>query len=91
MGNQNTEQHILYATLCEVERGLFHVAYRVEGKGLGHHPLPRYELGTSALDAQSRVEQHARECGYLSVVWECGADGLLLPASGALRDIRLAQ
>ena len=70
MASQIVEEQILQATLCEIERGLFRVAYRLSGFGPGIQYLPRYQVGTSALDAQSRIEQCARECGYSSVVWE---------------------
>jgi hypothetical protein len=70
MASQIVEEQILQATLCEIERGLFRVAYRSSGVGPGIQYLPRYQVGTSASDAQSRIEQCARECGYSSVVWQ---------------------
>jgi hypothetical protein len=68
--SEMTEERTLIATLCEVERGLFHVAYRVDGAAIGHHNMPRYEVGATALDVQQRIGQRARECGYGAVVWE---------------------
>jgi hypothetical protein len=70
MGSQMIEERMLHATLCEVERGLFHVAYRMEGTGLGKHHLPLYQLGTCASEARLLIEQQARENGYTSVVWD---------------------
>jgi hypothetical protein len=70
MGSRMIEEQMLHATLCEIERGLFQVSYHVAGVGLGKHHLPRYQVGTCATDAQSRIEQRARECGYDMVVWE---------------------
>jgi hypothetical protein len=70
MGSRMIEEQMLHATLCEIERGLFHVAYRISGVGLGTQRLPRYQVGTCVSDAQLRIEQRARECGYDSVVWE---------------------
>jgi membrane-bound lytic murein transglycosylase B len=64
------EERTLFATLCEVELGLFHVTYRVDGVGFGNPNLPRYEVGATASQAQRRIEQQARECGYSAVVWE---------------------
>jgi len=61
---------MLRATLCEVERGLFRVSYRMEGAGLGKHHLPLYQLGTSASEARLLVEQQVREFGYTSVAWD---------------------
>jgi hypothetical protein len=70
MGGQVKDEQMVYATLCEIERGLFHIVYRMNGKGLGHHPLPRYEVGACEAEARLRVEQRARECGYDFVVWD---------------------
>lgn len=70
MGSKMPEERTLHATLCEVELGLFHVAYRMEGAGLGKHHLPLYQLGTCASEARLLIEQQARECGYTSVVWD---------------------
>ena len=51
MGSQMPEERMLHATLCEVERGLFHVFYRMEGAGLGKHRLPGWsDHGTDADD-----------------------------------------
>jgi hypothetical protein len=69
MGSQITEARVLHATLCEIELGLFHVAYRMEDASLGRGHLPPYQVGSGELDAQRRVEQRALECGYELVVW----------------------
>ena len=70
MASRVVDEQILQATLCEIERGLFRVAYRISGVRPGFRYLPHYQVGTSASDARSRVEQRARECGYASVVWD---------------------
>jgi len=70
MGSRIINEQMLHATLYEIERGLFQVVYRVGGVKLGKHHLPRYQVGTCAADAQMRIEQCARECGYETVVWE---------------------
>jgi hypothetical protein len=70
MGIQITEGLTVRATLCEIERGLFHVTYSVDGAGPGRHYLPRYQVGTCASDAKQRIEQRAQECGYETVIWE---------------------
>ena len=69
MASQLTEARVLHATLCEIELGLFHIAYRVEDASPGRVQLPRYQVGSGELDAQRRVEQRALECGYELVVW----------------------
>jgi hypothetical protein len=71
MGSKIPEERTLHATLCEVERGLFHVSYRMEGAGLGKHHLPLYQLGTCAAEARLLIEQQALAYGYASVVWDC--------------------
>ncbi len=72
MGRQFNEAEVLHATLCEIERGLFQVTYRVDGVAVLQHPLPRYQVGSCALDARVQVEQRAQECGYPLIVWETG-------------------
>ncbi len=89
MGSQFNHAQTLHATLCEIERGLFQVAYRVEGVSLGQHPLPRYQVGSCAADAQLRVEQQARECGYAVVVWEAEFTQPALIRSAAGEGVRL--
>jgi hypothetical protein len=70
VGIQLADGLMLSATLCEIERGLFYVTYTVDGVGLGKHLLPRYQVGTCASDAQRRIEDRARECGFRAVIWE---------------------
>ncbi len=70
MRNKLPEERTLRATLCEVERGLFRVSYRMEGAGLGKHHLPLYQLGTCASEARLLIEQQVREAGFASVVWD---------------------
>jgi hypothetical protein len=80
------EEHMLHATLYEIERGLFQVAYRVAGVGLGKHHLPHYQVGTCVADAQLRIEQRARECGYDMVVWEPAFVESVMSRPAATRD-----
>jgi hypothetical protein len=61
---------MLRATLCEVERGLFYIAYSLDVAAPGRRLLPPYQVGTSASDAMRRVEQEARACGFESIVWD---------------------
>jgi hypothetical protein len=70
MGSKMAEERKLHATLCEVERGLFQVCYRMEGAIFEEQDLPSYQIGTCASEAQLLIEQQARECGYASVVWD---------------------
>jgi hypothetical protein len=89
MESQMIEERKLHATLCEVERGLFHVAYRMEGTGLGKHHLPLYQLGTCASEARLLIEQQAREHGYALVVWDMVEDAPMHP-TGAAAGIHLS-
>ncbi|HEY0183468.1 MAG TPA: hypothetical protein VGC09_11735 [Rhodopila sp.] len=71
------EDRTLCATLCEVERGLFHVTYRSDPVDPGILDLPRYQLGGSGFEARQHIERLARTLGYNVVVWTApfGAPG----------------
>ena len=75
MRSRNAQGRILRAALCEVERGLFHVSYRRDSH-VDIHELPTYQLGTSASDAEQRVEQRAVECGFTAVMWDHPLDDI---------------
>jgi hypothetical protein len=67
----------LYATLFEVERGLFHAQYRSSGFGPGSaimlmntSNLPVYQVADTATDARRRIETTARLEGYDLVIWD---------------------
>jgi hypothetical protein len=81
MGIQLTDERMLYANLYEIERGLFCVSYRRGDGAIGKHLLPCYQVGISVSDAQKRIEQRARECGYDAVVWEAAREGPVMPRS----------
>jgi hypothetical protein len=70
MGILGTKDRTLHATLCEIERGLFHISYRGDTLDRKLHPLPPYQVGTCASDAQRKVEQLVRQRGYELVIWE---------------------
>ncbi len=70
MAIQVTDERLLRATLCEVERGLFCIAYSWDAAGGDRRLLPRYQVGTNAADAMRRVEREARGHGYAAIVWE---------------------
>jgi hypothetical protein len=67
----------LHATLCEVERGLFHAQYRSSGFAPGSATmltntsnLPIYQVGLTASDARHSIETTARLAGYDLVIWD---------------------
>jgi hypothetical protein len=59
---------ILHACLCEIERGLFRVTYRVHGPKV--RDLPLYQTGTCAADVQRSIEVSAHASGYPTVMWD---------------------
>jgi hypothetical protein len=61
---------ILRATLCEIERGLFHVSYRTDSADADVSDLPRYQVASSASVARQRIEEQAHSCGFIEVVWD---------------------
>ncbi|WP_428491803.1 hypothetical protein [Rhodopila sp.] len=82
MESERLRQRVLRATLCQVERGLFHINYRTDSIAAELHDLPRYQLGASGSEAKRRVERTARKCGFSSVLWD-DAMVVTAPLSGA--------
>lgn len=78
MESEHLPRRDLRATLCQVERGLFHINYRTDTAEPDVHELPRYQLGASASDAKRRIEKAARRCGFASVLWD---DATVIAAS----------
>jgi hypothetical protein len=78
MGSRRSPGRILRATLCEIERGLFHVSYRSDVVEWDVHELPAYQVGASAVDAKQRIEARAQGCGFETVLWEYA---LVVPTS----------
>ncbi len=68
MGLINMRGRTLRATLCEIERGLFHVRYQVGDAEWDGDDLPRYWVGTSVSDAEQHVRQRALEVGFEAVL-----------------------
>ena len=73
----------LRATLREIERGLFSVSYRIGTMAWDGGDLPRYQIGTSAGDAEQKIEAKAREIGFETVNWDyaIGATAGFLPST----------
>jgi hypothetical protein len=70
MGSKTRHGEKLRATLCEIERGLFHATYRRGRVASEMHALPAYQVGDDAFDAKQRIEQSAQALGYEAVIWE---------------------
>jgi hypothetical protein len=62
----------LWATLCEIEPGLFSVRYRSNATDGSVLDMPIYQVATCAADAEQRIENRARTCGFEAVVWDNG-------------------
>jgi hypothetical protein len=60
----------LRATVCQIERGLFRISYYTDTVECDTHGLPIYQVGSSVPDAQQRIEERARGCGFAVVVWD---------------------
>jgi hypothetical protein len=69
MGAVNRPGRTLHATLCEIERGIFHATYIGCESASDTQALARYQVGTSAEDAKHRIERSAQAYGYDSVIW----------------------
>src|SRR6195952_3491305 len=68
---------ILYANLCEVERGVFYASY-IQGDSLPNtNSLPNYQVGRSASEAKQRFERNAYAIGYDAVNWR---ESIVAPA-----------
>jgi hypothetical protein len=78
MGSRRLPGLVLRATLCEIERGLFHVSYRSDIAEWDVHELPAYQVGTCAADAKQRIEAQALVSGFETVLWD---SALYVPAS----------
>jgi hypothetical protein len=68
MGGAIVSKRTLYATLCEIERGVFYASY--PGSDPDAEKLATYQTGSSAADAKRRIELNARALGYDAVIWK---------------------
>ena len=59
----------LYATLCEIERGVFYASYHDCDSASDTDELTSYQTGPTALDAKRQIELAAHALGYETVVW----------------------
>lgn len=78
MGSRRMPGRVLRATLCEIERGLFHVGYQSDLAQWGVRELPAYQVGACAAEAKRRIEEQAQGCGFETVVWDYA---LFMPTS----------
>jgi hypothetical protein len=69
MGAATRRRQRLQATLCEIERGVFHATYPDALSVSDVGELPAYQTGASAADAKRAIELHAHALGYDAIVW----------------------
>jgi hypothetical protein len=73
----------LWATICEIEPGLFQAIYSNTGSASGERDLPIYETGLGLKDAKRRFEKGVQAFGYSTITWvEVNAADLVLPRPG---------
>jgi len=72
----------LWATICEVEPGLFRAIYSNSGSAWDEEKFPAYQTGSNKADAKRRFESDVRALGYSVITWvEVNAVDLALPHS----------
>jgi hypothetical protein len=76
MGARRQGEALLYATVCEIEHGLFYADFQMPGHAPNVHRLPAYQVGLSAADAKSHMADALRDLGFRTVIWR---DGLVVP------------
>jgi hypothetical protein len=59
----------LWATIFEIEPGLFQAIYSNTGSEVDEGELPSYQTGAGIADAKRRFEHSARVLGYRTVTW----------------------
>ena len=59
----------LWATICEIEPGLFQAIYSNTGSDVDEGELPSYQTGAGIADAKRRFEHSARVLRYRTVTW----------------------
>ena len=59
----------LWATIFEIEPGLFQAIYSNTGSEVDESELPSYQTGAGIAEAKRRFEHSARALGYGTVTW----------------------
>jgi hypothetical protein len=77
MAKSKRTDRTLRASLCEIERGLFHARYRRAARGMDSTGLasmmlnlPDYQVAATALEAKRTIEDNAYLLGFETVLWE---------------------
>ena len=75
----------LWATICEVQPGLFQAIYSNTGSASSERDLPAYETGLSVMDAKQKFEKDAQAFGYSVITWiDVNTADLALPRRSAV-------
>jgi hypothetical protein len=73
----------LWATICEIEPGLYQAVYSNSGSASDEGNLPAYQTGDGKADAKRRFEDSVRGFGYNAITWvEVNAADLVLLRPG---------
>jgi hypothetical protein len=74
----------LWATICEIEPGLYQTIYSNTGSAAEEGKLPLYQTGECPSDAKRRIEHSVRALGYDAITWiEARAADVVLPRIGS--------
>jgi hypothetical protein len=74
----------LWATICEIEPGLYQAIYSNTGSAAEEGKLPAYQTGECPSDAKRRFEHSVRALGYDAITWiEVMAADVILPRIGS--------
>jgi hypothetical protein len=65
MGNN----HTVWATICEIESGLYQAIYSNSGSPSAEKALPAYYAASFLSDAKSMFERSARALGFKGITW----------------------
>jgi hypothetical protein len=73
----------LWATVCEVEPGLFQAVYSNTGTAADMNKLPQYQASSCASQAKRAFEQDAVTPGFGHIIWiDVAVAGPSLPGAG---------
>jgi hypothetical protein len=83
MGNN----HVVWATICEIESGLYQAIYSNTGSVSVEQALPAYHAASCLDDAKSMFGRSARALGFKGITWiDVSAADLVRGASYRQRD-----
>jgi hypothetical protein len=63
------EIHSLWATICEIEPGLFRAVYSNAGTAVDLGKLPQYQTSSCVSEVRRQFEQSAATLGFGPITW----------------------